>query len=177
LLNSTVSGNSAGNGGGIGNITGTLTLASSTIAFNTSGENGGGVWNGGATYLINTILAQNTGAADAPDCSGTLTSQGYNLLQNTSGCLIAGDTLGNLIGLDPLLGPLQDNGGPTWTHDLAHDSPAMDAAGDIGCPGVDQRGYHRPFDGDSDGAAVCDIGATEYRTWRYNSYLPTVMGP
>ena len=135
---------------------------------------GGGIYKSSGTVNVkNTIIADNT----PNNCVGTMTSQGYNLVQSTIGCAIAGNNLGNLIGLDPLLGPLQDNGGPTWTHDLAHDSPAMDAAGDIGCPGVDQRGYHRPFDGDSDGAAVCDIGATEYRTWRYNSYLPTVMGP
>ena len=64
--------------------------------------------------------------------------------------------------IDPLLGPLQDNGGPTWTHALLDGSPAIDTGTPTDCPAIDQRGYLRPVDGDGDDIAVCDIGAYEY---------------
>lgn len=54
-----------------------------------------------------------------------------------------------------VLGPLADNGGPTFTHALGEGSVAIDAAiGD--CPVNDQRGVHRPK------GAACDVGAYEY---------------
>ena len=61
-----------------------------------------------------------------------------------------------------MLGPLADNGGSTETHDLLPGSPAIDAANDASCPAADQRGAARPFDGDGDGMAHCDIGAVEF---------------
>jgi hypothetical protein len=64
---------------------------------------------------------------------------------------------------DPGIGPLQSNGGPTWTHALLPGSLAIDTAVDGECPATDQRGLDRPFDGDEDGVAICDVGAYELR--------------
>lgn len=61
------------------------------------------------------------------DCVGTLISGGYNLIQNTNGCTITGDTAHNIYNQDPKLGPLADLGGPTPSHALRFDSPAPDA--------------------------------------------------
>ena len=65
---------------------------------------------------------------------------------------------------------LVDNGGPTQTHDLVADSPAVDLAPDAGCAvdpvnGVDQRGFPRPFNVagmGNEGSDTCDAGAVEY---------------
>lgn len=72
----------------------------------------------------------------------------------------------------PMLGPLADNGGPTWTHALLPGSPAIDAGDPALCEATDQRGVARPKNGDGDGNPVCDIGAFEadftqpvYRFW------------
>jgi hypothetical protein len=90
-----------------------------------------------------------------------LTSEGYNLIGNTSSTTIIGDTTGNILDTPPLLFSLSNNGGKTWTHALQSESPAIDA----GKPGAgipnDQRGIQRPQDGDGDGQFVRDIGAVE----------------
>src|SRR5207245_9530682 len=130
LTNSTVSGNTSGNqGGGIVNA-GMLTLTNSTVTANTSGPTGGAIYNfGGATANIkNTIVANNTVNSGAgPDLGGTFNSQDYNLIGNTSGSRFTGATMHNITGLDPQLGPLASNGGPTMTHALLPGSPAIDA--------------------------------------------------
>ena len=61
-----------------------------------------------------------------------------------------------------MLGPLQDNGGPTWTYALLPGSPAIDAGDNAQCTSTDQRGFYRPIDGDDNGSRVCDIGSFEY---------------
>lgn len=163
VVNTTFSGNQASNGGAISNGLSTestrLTLNNVTIANNVA-TNGVGGLAGNRVDFRNTILAGNTGIT--PDCSGPLTSQGYNLIQDTTGCVILGDVTGNLIGLSPNLGPLQNNGGPTPTHALLPDSPAIDAgspaepgSGGNACEATDQRGYLRPQ------GLGCDIGAYE----------------
>jgi hypothetical protein len=70
---------------------------------------------------------------------------------------------GSMPDTSPLLGPLQDNGGPTWTHAPLPGSPAIDAAKPEYCPPADQRGVARPVDGDGDGEAICEIGSYEFR--------------
>lgn len=143
LVNSTVSGNSASikDGGGIYNDKGALTLVNSTVS-NNSAVQGGGIYSDGVTGLINTIVA-NAGAGG--NCSGNFGSGRHNLdSDGTCGFSSPGD----LTGLDPILGPLQNNGGPTETHALLSNSPAIDA-GDDSVTGVplflttDQRGSPR----------------------------------
>jgi hypothetical protein len=145
LQNTTVSGNHAspaGMGAGIWND-GLLVLANSTIVSNSIGGNdcydpssGAGIWNSGVVRSRNSIIAGNFSRLpcpiQGPDFAGNLDSLGHNLIQNGSGWTNVGTGTGDLVGLDPMLGPLQDNGGPTWTHALLAGSPAIDA-GDSGC--------------------------------------------
>ena len=161
LTNVTFSNNSVSNlGGGMYLVNHVSTLTNITFSVNTAGDSGGGVyvWEGSPLNLKNTILAGNT-ASTGPDCSGTLTSYGYNLIQDTTGCAITGTETGNIYGQDPLLGPLQDNGGDTFTHALLVGSPAIDAADftdPYGNPVTqDQRGAARPQ------GLANDIGAYE----------------
>ncbi|HET9477441.1 MAG TPA: choice-of-anchor Q domain-containing protein [Dehalococcoidia bacterium] len=155
ITNSTVSGNiSSGSGGGISNYH-TATLTNLTITGN-QGFGGGGAYNNNGfsatTTVKNTIIAGNA-ANNGPDCNGNVSSQGYILVQNASGCTISGVSTGNLIGPNPFLGPLADNGGPTQTHEIFFGSPAINNGG-AGCPSTDQRGAPR--------VGVCDIGSFEY---------------
>lgn len=172
IINSTISGNTAAEEGGGVYVTGTGTVAnilSSTIVNNIADgasditERGGGLNATGpeAVNLSHTILANNfAGAADS-DCFGNITSGGFNLIEDLSfRCVLGGDPTGNIDGVDPLLGPLADNGGPTQTHALLDGSPAIDAGGP-NCEAADQRGESRAKDGDDDGAALCDIGSFE----------------
>jgi hypothetical protein len=151
-------GSSAGPGGGIYNG-GTLTLTNSTVSGNTSRVSGGGILKGGGTAkLANTIVARNTATTKDTDVSGTFTSQGNNLIGNTEGA--TGFGASDLLNRNPLLGPLQNNGGPTDTRALLPGSPAIDAAANDRCLFTDQRGVQRK-DGDGNGTVVCDIGAYE----------------
>lgn len=146
LNNSTVSGNTAAAlGGGVLSTGGLLDLLDSTVAANTA-AGGGGVANAAKAVARNTIVAGNTGG----DCSGAFSSIRHNLGGDAT-CAFAGP--GDLNGVDPLLGPLASNGGPTPTHALLAGSPARDAI--PSCPIVDQRGVSRPQ------GAGCDIGAYE----------------
>jgi hypothetical protein len=104
--------------------------------------------------LKNSIIAQNSGN----DCAGSVTSLGHNLSGDGS-CGLTGS--GDLAVVNPLLGPLQDNGGPGLTHALLPGSPAVDHGDNTGCPAIDHRGFLRPVDGDGDATATCDIGAYE----------------
>jgi hypothetical protein len=149
-------------GAGIWN-NGTMELLNCTIAYNstTSSHNahGGGFANfsGTTAYFKNTIVANNT-AGDTASNNGysypaeATISQGNNLDSENS-CGFNQPT--DKINTNPLLGPLQDNGGPTFTHALLHGSPAIDAGTCTGAPATDQRGAPRPQ------GASCDIGAYE----------------
>lgn len=114
-------------------------------------------------YALNTLIANN-GSGSSKGFLGTLTSQGHNLIGNlNTNMTIVGSTNGNIYGVDPLLGPLQNNGGPTLTHALMKGSPAIDAGASDGAPPIDQRGVPRPY-----GPSV-DIGAfeSEYNVLRF----------
>jgi hypothetical protein len=165
IENTTISGNVAFvHGGGIfqsasGRL---LVLSHVTLAFNQAGFLGGGLMvMGDVPQIGSTILGTNTAVTSGPDCSGTIDSQGYNLIGVASGCTVTGTTTGNILGRNPRLLPLRDNGGPTLTHGLRAASRAIDAGPPGGCPAADQRGVARPQDGDGDGTEVCDIGALE----------------
>ena len=151
LTNTTVSGNEAReHGGGIVNgVAGRLTLSNATVSLNQAGTDGGGIYNlrTQPVEIINAIIAGNL-ASKGPDCSGAFTSLGHNLLRDSSGCTftaMAGDLVGSEgMLVEPLLGPLGDNGGPTFTHALLQGSPAIDAGGNDSALEADQRGVSRP---------------------------------
>ncbi len=153
VSNSTFSGNSALQyGGGILNMWLT-SVSNSTFSGNSAGEAGGGIHN--ANYLVDLT---NTIVADSPSGGNCfyITDKGGNISSDDT--CPAGFLL-----TDPLLGPLQDNGGPTLTHALLSSSPAIDAGNPQNCPATDQRGIARPVDGDRDDQALCDIGAFEFQ--------------
>ena len=171
IINSTISSNSASlTGGGIHSISGLVSITNSTISGNGAGG-GGGISNGDAVVNVrNTIIALNT-ATTGPDVSGAVTSQGFNLLGNNSGATILSAQLSDQIGtpgspIDPLLGVLQDNGGPTFTRALLSGSPAIDKGHSSGSA-TDQRGpgFPRTFDDpaitNASGGDGTDIGAFE----------------
>ena len=163
IVNSTISGNSAntGTGGGIYNYNSPLRITNSTITGNSAGS-GGGIYNdgsGGASVveISNTILNAGASGENIFNNGGTVTSDGYNLCSDDGGGYLTGP--GDQINTDPLLGPLQNNGGPTFTHALLPGSPAVDA-GDpnfVPPPSTDQRGC--PFDRVFNGRI--DIGSFE----------------
>jgi predicted outer membrane repeat protein len=156
IVNSTISGNSAGtSGGGIGTST-TLRVANCTITGN-SAPSGGGIYNVGSSEISNTILNAGASGENIFNDGGTVTSVGYNLSSDDGGGYLNGP--GDQINTDPLLGPLQSNGGSTFTHALLPGSPAIDA-GDPNFtppPFHDQRDCHfdRVFNG------RIDIGSFE----------------
>ena len=118
FTNSTLSGNyaslSAGGIDGGGNIT------NSTI----SGNSPGGISVTGTLEIGNTVLKAGTGA-NISNNGGGIASDGYNVCSDNGGGFLNGP--GDQINTDPLLGSLQDNGGPTFTHELLKGSPAIDA--------------------------------------------------
>ena len=155
ITNSTLSGNSATGGGGIYNFHATLTITNSTLSGN-SATTGGGILNSGfdgsATLSIGgTVLNAGGSGANIFNNSGTVTSLGYNLSSDDGGGFLTGP--GDQINTNPMLGLLQNNGGPTFTHALLVGSPAIDA----GRPEFDQRGpeFNRVVNG------RIDIGAFE----------------
>jgi hypothetical protein len=149
INNSTFSGNSATtNGGGIVNegLLGgaALTVSNSTFSGN-SASVAGGIYNhdggGSATLTIgDTIIKAGASGANILNIAGTVTSLGYNLSSDNGGGVLTGP--GDQINTEPLLGPLANNGGPTFTHALLSGSPAIDT-GDPNFappPFFDQRG-------------------------------------
>ena len=161
IVNSTISGNSAGtSGGGIYNFPYSLNVANSTITGN-SAPSGGGIYNkrppvgDSVVEISNTILNAGALGENILNDGGIISSLGYNLSSDDGGGYLTGP--GDQINTDPLLGPLQDNGGPTFTHALLPGSPAIDA-GDPNFhspPLNDQRGCPRVING------RIDIGSFE----------------
>ena len=149
IVNSTISGNFSESGISNGGL---MTITNSTIT-NNSGEPADSISNyvPGRLEISNTIL--NTGASGVNIVNtGTITSDGYNLSSDDGGGYLTGP--GDQIDTDPLLGPLQDNGGPTLTHALLRGSPAIDAGDPTFSPPPfnDQRGspFDRVFNGHID---------------------------
>ncbi len=153
IVNSNISGNSSADDGG-GVYGPGVTLSFVTISNNIAGTSGGGSAGSVATVIKNSLIAGNS-APNGPDCAGTLNSQGYNLIGNTSGTTITGDPTGNILDVSAGLAPLADNGGPTLTHALLPGSPALNTGNCDPAVTTDQRGFSRPQDGQ------CDIGAFE----------------
>lgn len=190
LLNSTLNGNVAfrrngvtgtSDGGGIYVYGGQVQLLNATIAYNVANPGfslqshvarGAGVFITDTAQLTiaNTIIGKNTEnngitLATADDCFsyGSTGTLAYDLIFSMTNCSVTGSQGGNIVGQDPLLGPLQNNGGPTQTQALQSGSPAIDAGAPAGCTNdtgagltTDQRGGPRPING------RCDIGAFEY---------------
>ena len=151
LVDSTVSGNTANNGGGI--FTDDVhSIWSSTIAENTAtGGYGGGLFVVGTTVAHGSIITDNDGLPGYDNCTNSgVVSRGHNI-ESTDTCELG--VSGDQPATDPLLGPLADNGGPARTHALLVGSPAIN--GGASCSvAVDQR--YAPRD------AQCDIGAFEF---------------
>jgi hypothetical protein len=150
VTGSTFSGNSAGAaGGGLFNYNGDMVISNSTFSGNSAGA-GGGTANVDATLTLKNTIVANSPLGD--NCSGVIDDGGGNLSYPDTSCPGAN--------ADPALGPLQDNGGPTWTMAPGEDSAAIDAADDATCAAppinsLDQRGVSRPR------GPHCDIGAVE----------------
>jgi uncharacterized repeat protein (TIGR01451 family) len=179
MLNTTLSANSvsasgggptAGGGALYDNGMGGGTISSSTIDGNSVSfpgltAYGGGIFEvgtGGTLALHNTIIAGNAVAGGTPvgtNCYAlggvgvtTISSTGHNI-EDANTCGLTGP--GDQPNTNPLLGPLQDNGGPTFTQALLPGSPAINRGDNTGCPAADERGVTRPQGG------TCDIGAYE----------------
>jgi hypothetical protein len=171
ISNSTISGNvvaistniGGGHGGGISG--GTIVMSNTTLSGNSAASlgGGGGIYVGTSATLKNSIVTKNVdGANRASNCSGSVTSKGYNLSSDGS-CDFSGP--GDLNNTDAMLGPLQNNGGATQTQALLSGSPAIDAGNPSGCTDgqgrlltTDQRGKPRP---DKEDSGSCDMGAYE----------------
>jgi hypothetical protein len=165
VSNSTFDGNSATNyGGGIYNdFWGTLSVSNSTFSGNSATRFAGGIFNsyGAPVTLQNTIVANSPAGGN---CSASITDDGGNLSYPDTTC--------PGINGNPVLGPLQDNGGPTRTMALLLGSAALDAADDAICAAApvnnrDQRGISRPQ------GPHCDIGA--YEAMPPRAFLPIIM--
>lgn len=163
LENNTFSGNvSPGDGITSGAIlnsfgittSGSLVITNVTIYSNTAAVGGGIAIASSSTVLTikNSLVANNAGG-NCDHTFGPITSLGHNLDSgNTCGFAATGD----LTSTNPLVGPLLINPpGSTATHALLSGSPAINAADNIGCPAIDQRGIALRKPG------VCDIGSYE----------------
>ena len=174
VTNSTLSANQAVDhwpagvpyGGGIANESGRAIISNSTISkntalihtpFGTAGTYGGGIYNKGSAIakFQNSILANNNSGGN---CTGSLNSLGHNMSSDST-CHLNGP--GDQQSINPMLGALQNNGGPTNTMALLPGSPAINAGNPSGCTDgsghlltTDQRGWSRP--------TPCDIGSYEH---------------
>lgn len=163
VRNSTISGNLAmANGGGIAvQTSGSLLVQNSTVAFNVARTSGGGIFTEAAVSLESTIVARNQkGTGTGNDlCSASNPGDPFTiaacLIGNTGGAEINEFGTNNQLDVDPLLGPLAFNGGPTQTHALLPGSPAINHGSNPAGLLADQRGLARTRGG------FTDIGAVE----------------
>ena len=198
MVNSTISGNQAGNGGnagssGTGGVGGdggailseTGTIDDCTISGNQAGDGGmagdngtassgqgGGIYKGtvGPVLNIRNSIIDGNSSPTEPDISGTVNSQDYNLIGNTSGATFTGTTTHDIVNLSANLGLLANNGGPTETMLPLPGSPAINAGDPANLPPdtfdlnnnantteplpIDQRGFTRVVGGNFDIGAV-----------------------
>lgn len=186
VTSSTLSNNTAGGGGGDGGgvcAFGNLTVTNSTISNNSADGQGGGLDTNGVLTLVYSTVVQNTASTGAnlgflnalasfgsvvalaqgigANCSAPGTTNGFNFSDDTSCGFAASETH---LGVDPRLGPLANNGGPTQTRPPQPASPLLDVIPVAHCsddgasaikPLVDQRGVTRPQ------GPGCDAGAVE----------------
>jgi CSLREA domain-containing protein len=164
---STISGNHANNvGGGIGSYIPSF-VYSSTISGNSS-QYAGGFFNGnGYSAIYNSIVANNTAPGQDPDLGHDFYA-GFDLIRTRDTATLAtppyaGHAGPNILGQDPLLGPLQNNGGSTNTLRPAFNSPVVDKG--LSYLGNDQRGIQRPIDipgiANAPGGDGGDMGSVE----------------
>ena len=158
LNNVTFSGNSASDeGGGMHNNGRSVGLINVTFTGNSAPYGGGVYVYYGHATIVNTILWGNT------DNQVYIGSYASVTLINS---VIEGGWVGTgIINQNPFLGELADNGGFTMTHALLAGSPAIDSGSNDRCSATDQRGYARPYDGDGNGTATCDIGTFEVQPY------------
>ena len=161
IINSTISGNSADEGGGIVSA-GTLSVTHSTINANSAILSGGGIFMTsvftGELSLESTIIANSVGGDCVLSSDSRLVYNAFNFIESSRqacGILPGG---GTTVGGVALLEPLADNFGPTQTHALQDNSPAIDSANPNCMADFDQRGIGRPQ------GERCDIGAVERLT-------------
>jgi hypothetical protein len=182
ISNATISGNVGGvYGGAYLTSRNALSIVNSTITDNFGSSVGGVYSTGSSVQFLNTIVAQNglnsggggTGSDQESDLGGINRSLGHNIFGEVDNVVIHSDRVTgpgphstDLFGtvaapFQALLGPLQDNGGPTLTHAILAGSAAIDAGTSTDAPATDQRTVVRPQDGDGNGSALVDIGAFE----------------
>jgi hypothetical protein len=179
IANSTLSGNWADfSGGGIFNEDGLVSMANSTLSGNTNVQAGGGVIDNesGLVELGSTILNGDASDVNLVNDSGTVTSYGYNVSSDSgSGALT---NTADQVNTNPQLGPLQNNGGLTFTCALSSNSPAVDKGFNFSGSTNDQRGAG--FARTSESAAIAnapggdgtDIGAYEVQQQTSTSTPP-----
>jgi hypothetical protein len=182
MVGSTVAGNQAPTGGGIysANEAVIVQIANSTVSGNVAvGGEGGGMYGGAGSpfVLLNTTVAGNQAATagairsadpvqfrntilfgnSGTECVLLASVTANNSLAEDGTCGLSGN--GSITGVNPALGPLANNGGPTDTRAIGAGSIAVNRGG-ANCQATDQRGVTRPQLG------ACDIGAYEYRASR-----------
>ncbi|MBS0571101.1 MAG: hypothetical protein JSS28_10865 [Proteobacteria bacterium] len=171
ISNSTISGNSANGSGGGFYARANMTIVNSTISGNSANSSGGGFWLSHLNAsLSNSIVANNSSPSDsefictAQSNGASSVTADHTLIEGSYACA-GGSTftgsISNILGQNPRLGPLAHYGGPTETLALLPGSPAIDAGDNGTCETTDQRGQVRPYDGDKNGSAICDMGAFE----------------
>ncbi len=155
MTNCTFSSNIADDGGGMGNYSDSgPTVIDCTFSSNSASIGSGGVMCNMefcSPTVTNCIFWDADDEIDNVNSKPTLS---YCVVQNND--VGEGTISNNITSADPMLQPLADNGGPTWTCALGEDSSAIDAGTDSGAPSTDQRGAPRPYNGGS-----FDIGAYE----------------
>lgn len=203
ISRSTIAANTATDGGGGIQTNGRVELINATVAGNTvSGKAGkggvglngfgpasqlpaGGMANAANFTLVNSIVAHNDYAGTTPvlkNCGGKgegdpaarFYSMGHNI-EDGDACGLTGTS--DRINVNPMLGPLADNGGPTPTMALLPGSPAIDAGDSAQCPNDDQRGQMGRADGNVDGTFACDVGAYELFVHTGDLHIDDVTAP